>query len=320
VQNESELIYSPLQQTYTINDKSIEIQIYRLPDTGWTTEVVDAYGNSTVWNGEFATDQLAFDEVMRTIAEDGIDSLIGEPPQQSSSFATEGALTAEEIVILDDFLSGDSIFDTSMNFATLDGYLTAIAIGPRMVRPSDWIPWIWDMDDAENAPDFSGESEANRIMYMIFRHYNTIVGTFNTAPESFEPIFWGGHQQNVTDWCEGFLTGLQFAEREWALLQVGQPTWFTPFMRLGTFEDIEITDDQGDIEKWAHEIKPSILKLHGYWSQLEKLDPATPDRESNVVPFVRSEPKVGRNDPCPCGSGKKFKKCCGSGDNSPSMH
>jgi hypothetical protein len=27
-------------------------------------------------------------------------------------------------------------------------------------------------------------------------------------------------------------------------------------------------------------------------------------------PFVRPEPKIGRNDPCPCGSGKKFKKCC----------
>ncbi|HOX25619.1 MAG TPA: YchJ family protein [Candidatus Krumholzibacteria bacterium] len=29
-------------------------------------------------------------------------------------------------------------------------------------------------------------------------------------------------------------------------------------------------------------------------------------------PFVREAPKVGRNDPCPCGSGKKYKKCCGS--------
>lgn len=27
-------------------------------------------------------------------------------------------------------------------------------------------------------------------------------------------------------------------------------------------------------------------------------------------PYVRPEPKVGRNDPCPCGSGKKYKKCC----------
>ncbi|MCA3041361.1 MAG: SEC-C domain-containing protein [Rhodocyclaceae bacterium] len=29
------------------------------------------------------------------------------------------------------------------------------------------------------------------------------------------------------------------------------------------------------------------------------------------MPFVRPTPKVGRNDPCPCGSGQKFKKCCG---------
>ena len=27
-------------------------------------------------------------------------------------------------------------------------------------------------------------------------------------------------------------------------------------------------------------------------------------------PVVRQSPKIGRNDPCPCGSGKKFKKCC----------
>ena len=31
------------------------------------------------------------------------------------------------------------------------------------------------------------------------------------------------------------------------------------------------------------------------------------------TPVVREEPKIGRNDPCPCGSGKKYKKCCGKG-------
>ena len=31
-----------------------------------------------------------------------------------------------------------------------------------------------------------------------------------------------------------------------------------------------------------------------------------------LEPFVRDQPKVGRNDPCPCGSGRKFKRCCGS--------
>jgi len=32
-----------------------------------------------------------------------------------------------------------------------------------------------------------------------------------------------------------------------------------------------------------------------------------------MTPFVRAQPKVGRNDPCPCGSGQKNKKCCGKG-------
>ena len=32
-----------------------------------------------------------------------------------------------------------------------------------------------------------------------------------------------------------------------------------------------------------------------------------------ATPVRRDAPKVGRNDPCPCGSGKKFKKCCGAG-------
>jgi SEC-C motif-containing protein len=31
------------------------------------------------------------------------------------------------------------------------------------------------------------------------------------------------------------------------------------------------------------------------------------------TPMTRDEPKIGRNDPCPCGSGKKYKKCCGRG-------
>jgi len=30
------------------------------------------------------------------------------------------------------------------------------------------------------------------------------------------------------------------------------------------------------------------------------------------APIVNAERKIGRNDPCPCGSGRKFKKCCGA--------
>jgi len=37
------------------------------------------------------------------------------------------------------------------------------------------------------------------------------------------------------------------------------------------------------------------------------------DEGAGPVTIRRSEKKVGRNDPCPCGSGKKYKKCCGAG-------
>jgi len=51
-----------------------------------------------------------------------------------------------------------------------------------------------------------------------------------------------------------------------------------------------------------------------YWFQKPDRvrDPAerAVDAFDHDLPFVRAEPKVGRNDPCPCGSGKKYKKCC----------
>ena len=78
---EIELIYSPLQQTYTKDGETVDIQIYRSPDSGWTLEVVDKFGNSTVWEAEFETDQDALDQVMWEIKEDGIKALIGPEPE-----------------------------------------------------------------------------------------------------------------------------------------------------------------------------------------------------------------------------------------------
>mgnify|MGYP001194592956 CR=1 FL=1 len=43
----------------------------------------------------------------------------------------------------------------------------------------------------------------------------------------------------------------------------------------------------------------------------DELDEDAGDDEGPAVPYVRAEPKIGRNEPCPCGSGKKHKKCCG---------
>ncbi|MEZ5643631.1 MAG: hypothetical protein R3E99_00445 [Burkholderiaceae bacterium] len=53
--------------------------IYRMPNTGWTLEV-DDLNNSTVWDGEFATDQEALVTAMAEINAEGIEAFIASPP------------------------------------------------------------------------------------------------------------------------------------------------------------------------------------------------------------------------------------------------
>lgn len=55
----------------------------------------------------------------------------------------------------------------------------------------------------------------------------------------------------------------------------------------------------------SHREKASFIRENGCWYYLDG------EVEGHVT-YRRESPKTGRNDPCPCGSGKKFKKCCGS--------
>jgi hypothetical protein len=47
------------------------------------------------------------------------------------------------------------------------------------------------------------------------------------------------------------------------------------------------------------------------WNRYESLSTPPPTITTNEAPLRKAQIKVGRNEPCPCGSGKKFKKCCG---------
>lgn len=78
-----ELIYSPLQQVIKKDGYTIDVKIYRSPDSSWLLEVVNSVGTSTCWDDEFATDQEALDEVFRTIDEEGIAVLAIDDPAKS---------------------------------------------------------------------------------------------------------------------------------------------------------------------------------------------------------------------------------------------
>ncbi len=75
-----DLIDSRLNQTYTADGRSVEIHIYRMPNTGWALEAVDDLNNSTVWDGKFATDREALDTAMAEMNAKGIEVFIASPP------------------------------------------------------------------------------------------------------------------------------------------------------------------------------------------------------------------------------------------------
>ncbi|WP_148864351.1 hypothetical protein [Marinobacter fonticola] len=75
--DEFEIEMSPLSQALTDGGKSVQADIYRGDTGGWILEVIDEFGNSTVWDDEFDTDANALDEARATIRDEGIDSLIG---------------------------------------------------------------------------------------------------------------------------------------------------------------------------------------------------------------------------------------------------
>ena len=71
-----------------------------------------------------------------------------------------------------------------------------------------------------------------------------------------------------------------------------------------------IQDDREYKSKYKHSLEDYVKENYNYWESERGLAPAA--NEGKVItPFKRDKPKISRNSPCSCGSGKKYKKCCG---------
>jgi len=76
--DEDDLIYSDLQTTFSSDGHTVEINIYRLPETEWVLELVDEFNNSTVWDDSFATDEAALPAALQAIQEEGITAFVNQ--------------------------------------------------------------------------------------------------------------------------------------------------------------------------------------------------------------------------------------------------
>ncbi|MEQ9500605.1 MAG: YchJ family protein [Deltaproteobacteria bacterium] len=83
---------------------------------------------------------------------------------------------------------------------------------------------------------------------------------------------------------------------------------------LEVVETEDVDDDEGIVEFRARYTQEGNTITHHERSRFVRIDGRWYYDDGRMVaePVKRSAPKVGRNDPCPCGSGKKYKKCCGA--------
>lgn len=240
------------------------------------------------------------------------------------NIVNEGPLTDDEIRELDQFLLDAEGLEESMDISTLDGFLTAIVCGPTTIMPSEWMRWVWDMERGEGAPEFKDQAKAQRILGLLMRHMNDIAQTLHQAPEQYEPLLRenpndGAAIPVLDEWCSGFMKGVQLVSEGWAPLLAGRPDWMSTIMLYGTVEGWEVLKRKNlsldEHKALAEGLAGTVQKIHALWLEERRKQIA----EGTLPNVVRREPfrnpnKVGRNDPCPCGSGKKFKHCHGGQD------
>lgn len=238
--------------------------------------------------------------------------------------STPPAVSDADLHRLDDFLNSDAVPETAMDVSTLEGFLTALVIGPHVVLPSTWLHWVWDFEHGREEVVYADLAQAQEVMGLIMGLMNRIAHAFQHDPESFEPVFFRHAVWGAAEWCEGFLAATQrFDAEDWAALwavdafkdlgNTERVRLITPFLRLGDEDGFEITKREGNAQRWVDAIVPSLIAIHAHWLARRSPVPAVASR----TPARRDAPKVSRNDPCPCGSGRKFKKCCGQG---PTLH
>ncbi len=230
-------------------------------------------------------------------------------------------LSDEEIEELDDFLLDTDGIDESMNVSMLDGFLTAIICGPKLILPSEWTRWVWDTEHGKDTPNFSSIDEASRILGMLTRHFNDIISTLERIPEHYEPLLLeninnGNPIPILDEWCMGFVKGMSLDQDAWTDIAKAHPDWVSTIFLYGTEKgwdtllarDIPLEEHMA----MADELSTDVLEIYtGLKTQRESSALKYRTTKPSTSDLIRDAETHDPADFCPCGSGKKFKLCHG---------
>jgi len=224
------------------------------------------------------------------------------------------ALDDTELERLDNFLAG--IGEAAMSLEQVDGYFSALISGPELIGPLDAVAAIWGEDFA-----FESVQEATEITDLLMRHWNSIAAALQRSLSS-EEVHWPlvfedeAGLARGNEWAQGFMQGVDTRPGSWDVLfeDAEAAEILVPMLMLAHEHDPDpemrpepiAADQRGELIEW---MAAGLADAYRYFAEA---------RMPPVAQVRRDGAKIGRNDPCPCGSGKKYKRCCGAGE--PTVH
>ena len=238
--------------------------------------------------------------------------------------AASKPLSEREIAELDELLLGLPEDRDPLDVAMLDGFLVGVLLQPDAVAPARWLPLVFDAEG--RAVEFpGGESGRQRAGELITRRERELAAHI-AAREPFDPILFdddgdvpanAGRYAALEPWVVGFVTALDAFPALHDLLERDDSGTGA---LVGILRHLPL-DADGDGDATMIEAMRQERAALDRDSPLADLDDAIDDLVYRVLdiadlsrprrPLARAQPKTGRNDPCPCGSGRKFKHCHG---------
>jgi uncharacterized protein len=204
--------------------------------------------------------------------------------------------------------------EETMLLEELDGFIAGLLVCPELIKPGDWLPIVWNRDSADQQPVFEDLDHVKRVLGLVMEHYNDVARTLMENPDRYSPLFAIDKRNDDVLWelwIEGFEKAVALRPAAWkAFLDADGDTVaaMSGMLMLAAIarRDEEVKDHDTASATAPDRIADWVVNLNEW-----RLANYQPTQSIDPRGGSASRKKVGRNDPCPCGSGKKYKKCCG---------
>lgn len=211
---------------------------------------------------------------------------------------------------LDDALA-DLPLEEPMLLTELDGFLTGILVSPDAIAPAEWLQSVWGSDDSGVAA-FDDPLDVQWFADAVMARHAEIAR--DLARGKLRPIFDVDERNGDVLWelwIDGFAEAMALRPDGWDAVANGDdPDAAAALESLSTLIAIARNESPLDsMEINAFEDRATTDLVDG----VQRLHLARSRRQTDspAQAIGAASAKIGRNDPCPCGSGKKSKRCCG---------